>query len=145
MTNHHDRDSHLDQLHNLHQGYMSVHEYINIFKDLTHRSEVREHPSETLTRFIWGLRPKIKHAMITDPYDLDTVEDAFDVALRLDLTFKTLINAKVKCSNCKGYGHYHYQCPSESQPVRTVSTDEVDESKPVKDCLLYTSPSPRDS
>ena len=30
--------------------------------------------------------------MITGPYDLDTVEEAFDVALRLDLT--TLVNAK---------------------------------------------------
>ena len=133
MTNQHYRDSHLDQLHNLHQGHMSVHEYINIFKDLTHRSEVREHPSETLTRFIWGLRPKIKRAMITSPYDLDTVEVAFEVALKLDLTFKTLINAKVNCSKCKGYGYYNYQCPSESQHVRPVPTNEVDNSKAVKD------------
>ena len=79
MTNQHDRDSHLDQLHNIHQGHMSVHKYITIFKDLTLRNEVREHPSETLTRFIWGLRPKIKHAMITGPYDLDTVEDALSL------------------------------------------------------------------
>ena len=56
---------------------------------------MREHPSETVTRFVWDLRPKIKCAMITGPYDLDTVEDAFDVVLRLDLTFKTLVNAKV--------------------------------------------------
>ena len=66
----------------------------------THRSEVREHPSETLTRFVWGLRSKIKRA-ITGPYDLDTVEDAFDVALKLDLTFKTLANAKAKCYKCE--------------------------------------------
>ena len=71
--------------------------------------------------------------MITGPYDLDTVEDAFDVALRLDLTFKTLVNAKVRCSKCKGYGHYDYQCPSESQHVRTVPTAEVDDSKVVED------------
>ena len=32
--------------------------------------------------------------MITSPYDLDTVEETFDVALRLNLTFKTLINAE---------------------------------------------------
>ena len=67
---------------------MFVSDYIVIFKDLTHRSEVREHPSETVTRFVWGLWPKIKRAMITGPYDLDTVEDAFDVALKLDLTIK---------------------------------------------------------
>ena len=33
--------------------------------------------------------------MITDSYDLDTVEDAFDVALKIDLTFKRLVNTKV--------------------------------------------------
>jgi len=112
---------------------MSVHDYIAIFKDLTHRSEVREHPSKTITRFVWGLRLKIKRVMITSPYDLDTVEEAFDVALRLDLIFKTLVNAKARCYKCKGYVHYDYQCPSESQHVRTVSTAEVDDSKVVKD------------
>ena len=63
--------------------------------------------------------------MIIGSYDLDTVEDAFDVALRLDLTFKTLVNAKTICSKCKGYEHYDYQCPSESQHVRIVPTDEA--------------------
>ena len=71
--------------------------------------------------------------MITGPYDLDTVEEAFDVALRLDLTFKTLVNAKIRCSKCKGYGHYDHQCPSESQHVKTVPTDDVDDSKVVED------------
>jgi len=52
---------------------MSVYDYIAIFKDLTHRNEVREHPSETVTRFIWGLSPKIKRAMITGPYDLEII------------------------------------------------------------------------
>ena len=82
---------------------MSVHDYIAIFKDLTHHSEVREHPSKTVTRFVWGLRSKIKRAMITGPYDLDTIEKAFNVALRLNLTFKTLVNAKDRCSKCEGY------------------------------------------
>ena len=108
---------------------MSVHDYIAIFKDLTHHSEVREYPSETLTRFVWGLRPKIKRDMITGPYDLDTVEETFEVALKLDLIFKTLVNAKARCSKCEGYGHYDYQCSSESQHVRIVSSDEVDVSK----------------
>ena len=115
---------------------MSIHDYIAIFKDLTHHSEVREHPSETVTRFVWGLRPKIKRAMITDPYDLDTVEEVFDVALKLDLTFKTLVNAKARCSQCEGYGHYDYQCPSESQHVRIVLTDEIDDSKVVEDVQI---------
>ena len=47
--------------------------------------------------------------MIISPYDLDTVKEAFDVALRLDLTFKTLVNAKARCSKCEGYVHYDYQ------------------------------------
>jgi len=32
--------------------------------------------------------------MITGSYDLNTVEEAFDVALRTDLTFKILVNTK---------------------------------------------------
>jgi len=32
--------------------------------------------------------------MSTGSYDLDTVEKAFDVAFKLDLTFKRLVNAK---------------------------------------------------
>jgi len=132
MTSQHYRDPYLDQLHNHRQGHISVHDYIIIFKNLTHRTEVREHPSEIVTRFVWGLRSKIKRAMITGPYELDTLEEAFDVALRLDLTFKTLGNAKTRCSKCDGYEHYEYQCPSESQHVRIVSSDEVDVSKVIK-------------
>ena len=70
--------------------------------------------------------------MITDHYDLDTVEEAFDVALRWDLTFKTLVNAKVWCSKCEEYEHYDYQCSSESQHVRIVSSDEVDVSRVIE-------------
>ena len=76
MISQHYRDPHLDQLHNPRQGHLSVQDYIVIFKDLIHRSDVSEHPSKTVTRFVWGLRPKIKRAMITGPYDLDTVEEA---------------------------------------------------------------------
>ena len=61
--------------------------------------------------------------MITSPYNLDIVVEAFDVVLRLDLTFKTLVIAKAKCSKYEGYRHYDYQCPSESQRVRIVSSD----------------------
>ena len=71
--------------------------------------------------------------MITGPYDLDTIEDVFDVALRLNLTFKMLVNAKAWCSKCEGYGHYDYQCLSESQHVRIVSSDEVDVSKVIEE------------
>jgi len=50
------------------------------------------------------------------------------------LTFQTLVNAKARCSKCEGYYHYDYQCPSESQHVRIVpSDDDVDDSKVVED------------
>jgi len=42
-----------------------------------------------------------------------------------------LVNAKARCSKCEEYGYYDYQCPSESQHVKTVSTD--DDSKVVED------------
>jgi len=87
MTSQHYRDPHLDRLHNLRQSQLFVQDYIAIFKDLTHRSDVREHPLGTITRFVLSLR-QIKRAMITGPYDLDTIEEAFDVTLRLDLTSK---------------------------------------------------------
>ena len=47
---------------------------------------MKEHHSKTITRFVWGLRPKIRRDVIVGSYDLDTIKEAFDVALRLDLT-----------------------------------------------------------
>ena len=44
--------------------------------------------------------------MIIGPYDLDMIEEAFDVALKIDLAFKMLVNAKARCFKCEGYGHY---------------------------------------
>jgi len=71
--------------------------------------------------------------MITGSYDLDTIEEAFDIALRIDLAFKMLVNVKTRCFKCEGYGHYDYQCPSKSQHVRTVFSDEIDDSKVIED------------
>jgi len=71
--------------------------------------------------------------MIISSYDLDTVEKAFDVAIKIDLTFKLLVNDNARCSKCKGYGHYNYQCTSESQHIRIVPSDDVDDSKVVDD------------
>jgi len=71
--------------------------------------------------------------MIIGSYDLDIIEEAFDAALKIDLTFKTLVNAKTWCSKCEGYRHYDYQCPSKSQYVSTVSSDDIDNSKVVED------------
>ena len=63
--------------------------------------------------------------------NLDTVEETFDVVLKLDLTFKKIVNAKARCSKCEGYGHHDYQCPSESQHIRIVPIDDIDDSKVV--------------
>jgi len=73
---------------------MFVQNYITIFDDLSHRSGVREHYSQTIARFVRSLRSKIRHAIIIGSYDLDTVEEAFNVALKMHLIFKTLVNAK---------------------------------------------------
>ena len=116
---------------------MSVQDYITILNDLTQRSDVREHHSETITRFVWDLRPKIRHAMITGSYNcsynLNIIEETFDVALKIDLTFKTLVNAKAWRFKCEKYRHYDYQCPSESQHIGTVPSDDVDDLKVVED------------
>ena len=71
--------------------------------------------------------------MIITSYDLNTIEETFDVALKIDLTFKASVNANTWCSKCEEYGHYDYQCPSESQHVITVPDDDVDDSKVVED------------
>ena len=47
--------------------------------------------------------------MITGSYNLDTVEEAFDVAFKIDLTLTKLVNVKVRCSKYEGYGCYDYQ------------------------------------
>jgi len=83
--------------------------------------------------------------MITGPYKLDiieetfdvnTVEEIFDVILKIALTFKMLINVKTRYFKCEGYGQYDYQCPSESQHVRIVSSDDVDDSKVIEDVYV---------
>jgi len=133
MTSQYYRDHLLNQLHNLRQGHMSVQNYIAIFRDLTHHNDVTEHHSETIIRFVWDLWSKIRRAMITRSYDLDIVEEAFDVALKIDLTFKILVNAKAWCYKYERYGHYDYQCLSESQHVKTVPSDDVSNSKMIED------------
>ena len=74
--------------------------------------------------------------MTTGSYDLDTVEEVFDLALKIDLTFKMLVNAKARYSKCKGYGHYDYQCSLESRHVKIVPSDDIDNSKVVEDVYV---------
>ena len=117
---------------------MSVQNYITKFEDLARRSDVNEHHSETITRFVLCLQFKIRLAMITVFHDLDTAEEAFDVPLKIDLTFKTFVNAKARCSNkCEGYRHYDHQCLSESQHVRTVHSNDVDDTKIVENVHVF--------
>ena len=85
----------LDKLYNLHQGDLSFSDYIIRFEDLSRCCDVREHGSLTITRFDSGLRSDIRHAMITRSYSVDSVEEAFDFTLKIDVTFKRIVNAKV--------------------------------------------------
>jgi len=73
--------------------------------------------------------------MIMSSHDVDTLEEVFDFGLKIDLTFKSLLltGAWEQCSKYEGYKHYDYQCPSESQYVRIVPIDNVDDSKVVED------------
>ena len=75
--------------------------------------------------------------MITDFYNLDTVKKAFDVALKIGLTFKTLVNAKTRCFKYEGYGHNNYQCPSESRHVRIVPSNNVDDSRLLRMSIFF--------
>ena len=67
---------------------MSFEDYIAKFENLTLRCNVREHHSQIVTRFVCGLRSKIRRAMIIGSYNLDTIEEVFDVALKTDLLSK---------------------------------------------------------
>ena len=71
--------------------------------------------------------------MITDSYDLDTVEETFNVVLKINLTFTRLVNVKAQCFKCEGYGYYDFQCPLKSRHVSVVSGDDVDDSKVIED------------
>ena len=72
---------------------MSVRDYITRFEDITHRCDVREHRFLTIIKFISCLRSDIRRAMITSSYDVDSVEDVFDFALKINLTFKRIVSA----------------------------------------------------
>ena len=65
--------------------------------------------------------------MIAGSYDLDTVKEPF--ALKIDLTFKSLVNAKAWCYKCEGYEHYDYHCSSKSQHVSIVSSNVLTTQK----------------
>jgi len=72
--------------------------------------------------------------MITGSYDFDTIdEEAFDIALKIDLTLTRLANTKARWYKCKGYEHYDYQRPSKSRHVSILPDDDVDDSKVIKD------------
>ena len=61
---------------------MSIQNYIAIFEDLNYHCYVRKHRFQTITRFVSDLKSKIKCAMITSYHDVDTLEDAFNFALK---------------------------------------------------------------
>ena len=73
----------LNKLHNFRQGDLSVRDYIARFEDLICCCDVREHRSQTITRFVSGLRSDIKRIMTTSSYGVDSIEDVFAFALKM--------------------------------------------------------------
>ena len=73
---------------------MSVREYITRFEDLTHHCDMKITLFPDYTGFVSGLRSDIRRAIISSSYGVDFVEDVFDFALKIDLTFKEIVSAK---------------------------------------------------
>ena len=69
----------LDQLYNLRQSDLSARDYIARFENLIRRGDVRKHRSQTIIRFISGLRSNIRSAIINSSYGVNSVEDTFDL------------------------------------------------------------------
>ena len=99
-----------------------------------------EHCTHTITRFVSGLRFDIRRAMINKSYGVDSIKDAFGFVLKIDLTFKVTVGVKAWEQSFKweGYGHYDYQCSSESRHVNIVPSDDVDDSKVVEDVHIHS-------
>jgi len=59
-------------------------------------------------RFYSSLTTDVRHAMITSSYHVDSIEEAFHLALELELSFKHKFISKYRkqCSKCEGYEHY---------------------------------------
>ena len=73
----------IDKLQYLRQGDLSVRDYITRFENLTHCCDVREYCSQITTRFVSGLTSDIRRTMITSLYDVNSIEDTFDFALKM--------------------------------------------------------------
>jgi len=56
------------------------------------------------------------------------------------LSFKGIVSAKAweQCFKYERYGHFDYQCPSESRYVNFVPSDDVDDSKVVDDVHVHS-------
>ena len=78
--------------------------------------------------------------MITSSYSVDSVEDAFDFVLKINLTFKGIVSAKAweQCFKCERYEHYEYQCLLESRYVNFMLSDDVDYSMVVEDVHIHS-------
>ena len=78
--------------------------------------------------------------MITSSYSVDSVEDAFDFVLKIDLTFKGIVDAKAweQFFKCERYKHYEYQYLLKSRYVNFVLSDDVDYSMVVEDVHIHS-------
>jgi len=118
---------------------MSVQDYIKLFDNLTIHCDMREDCYQTISRFCSGLRSDIRRAMLTISYHVDSIEEAFHLALELELSFRGIFISKAKehCSKCEGYKHY-YQYPSNSRHVNIVPSDNVDDSRVVENVYVLS-------
>ena len=119
---------------------MSVQYYIAKFDDLTLYCDMRKDRSQTTSKFCLGLRSTIRGVMITSSYHVDSVKEAFHLALELELAFKGIFifKAKEQCFKCEAYRYYDYQCPSTSRHVKIVPSDDVVDSKVVENVYILS-------
>ena len=84
----------LDQLNKNCHGSKSIQDYMVKFDNLTLRGDVREDPRQTLSRFLWGLKPKIRQAMLANSYHVNSLLDAFKLTQDLEISFIVLSERK---------------------------------------------------
>ena len=99
---------------------------------------MREDHYQNIFRFRSGLRSDIQHAMLTSSYHVNSIEEAFHLALVLELSFKriSIFRAREQCFKCEGHRHYDYHCPLKSRHVNIVSSNGVDDSRVVEDVYV---------
>ena len=69
---------------------MSIQDHIVRFDDLILRCDVREDCYQSISTFCSGLMSDVRRAMLTSSYDVDSIDEAFHLALELESSFKEI-------------------------------------------------------